>query len=66
MSRRPKIRLRDESAGTRSRKRVVRDEGPIFVSPRYSRYLNAQRERLKADALARWGKSTGATVADDR
>lgn len=56
------------TAGGTPKRRVAvpMDRAPIFVTPRYARYLNAQRERLKAEALARWGKSSDTTDAADR
>jgi hypothetical protein len=50
---------RANEAGSRSTKRVPFDPRPIVVSPRYARFLDEQRERLKADALARMGKTSG-------
>lgn len=56
---RKRWRQRANEAGTRSSKRVVFDLRPIVVTPRYARFLDEQRERLKADALARTGKTSG-------
>jgi hypothetical protein len=35
------------------------------VTPRYARFLDEQRERLKAEALARMGKTSGHADAVD-
>lgn len=50
-------------SGTRPRKTPSRIAPPISVSPRYAGYLDRQRERLKAEALGRLGKSSGTADA---
>jgi hypothetical protein len=62
---RKRWRQRANEVGSRSTKRVVDDPRPIVVTPRYARFLEDQRERLKAEALGRLGQSADTPAAAD-
>lgn len=55
---------RANAVGTASKQKVPPIPSPIVVTPRYARFLDEQRERLKAEALARLGQSAGSAAAD--